>query len=192
MNKKDTQFWETIINPIIIFGFLEIINGILGFSDIGLGAYYINSNSTHQIFGCSEEVSPIPELLIVIGILSVIGCCMILDNEVCNYKFTGFICIKLIIFGLSCAECAMVAIKHRQGCEHKLFNYVTGVSIYRILLYIVFSIVMGVIHIYDYKDRKHKDHIENTKDLAEEDIVRYQPGINTKNTAVTNATINMV
>ena len=160
-----------VFNPLFIFSCLEILTVMLGISDIGIGIYY-HTSRYQPPEGCANGFTPVPELLITIGGLS-IACYLLLINRKCEskYRFHTFIITKILIFGLSVAECAIVLVKHRAGCSHQLFNYTTGVSIFRIILYIMYGLVMLTLKIHDVMEQTQKNINENTKDLAEEDII---------------------
>ena len=160
-----------VFHPFIMFGCLEIITATLGISDIGLGIYY-HTHGIQSSDGCTSVFTPVPELLITIGILAIAGYLPLLNYE-CEfkYKFQAFIFTKIMIFGLSVAECAIILVKHRAGCSHQLFNYTTGVSIFRILLYVMFGLIIMVVKINDVMNQKQEDLRENTKDLDEENII---------------------
>ena len=161
-----------VFHPFIMFGCLEIITATLGISDIGLGIYY-HTDGDQPLEGCTSGFTPVPELLITIGVLAIAGYLQFNSEFNCEskYKFQAFIFTKILIFGLSAAECAIILINHRAGCSHQLFNYTAGVSIFRILLYVMFGLIMMVVKINDVMNQTREDLHKNTKDLDEEDII---------------------
>jgi len=171
MNNANKQYLLLVFHPFFMFSCLEIITATLGISDIGLGIYY-HTHGNQIPDECTSGFTPVPELLITIGVLAIAGYLPLLNCE-CEfkYKFQAFISTKILIFGLSVAECAIILIKHRAGCSHQLFNYTTGVSILRIILYVMFALVWLTISIHDVMNQTERKLRENTKDLAEEDII---------------------
>ncbi len=135
-----------VLMPLCIIIFPEIVSHILGISDIAIGGYYINKGIASDP-DC-KNLEPISGMLIAVGISKIISCLIFMDQQQHKYKFGAFVIANICVFGGSIPLCILAFKQLHLGCtDEMIINYTIGVSIFRLLVYIMFGIILLVVSI---------------------------------------------
>jgi len=142
-----------VLVPLCIIIFPEIISHILGISDIAIGGYYINKGTTSDP-DC-KNLEPISGILIAVGIAKIISCLIFMDQQQHKYKFDAFVIANICVFGGSITLCILAFKQLHLGCtDEMIINYTIGVSIFRLLVYVMSGIILLVVSIETLFDNK--------------------------------------
>lgn len=141
-----------VLMPLCIIIFPEIVSHILGISDIAIGGYYINKRNASDP-EC-RNLTSIPEILIAVGIAKIISCLIFMDQQQHKYKFAAFVMANICVFGGSITLCILAFKQLHLGTSEMIINYTIGVSIFRLLVYVMSGIILLVVSIETLFDNK--------------------------------------
>jgi hypothetical protein len=137
-----------VLVPLFIIIFPEMVSCILGISDVAIGGYYVNKGPISDQESNCGDLAPIPGILIAVGIFKIISYILFIDQQPYKYKFHAFVAVNICVCCGAIILCILAFEKQHLGCiGETIINYTTGVSIFRLFLYIACGIIILVVSI---------------------------------------------